>query len=112
MHTLKLSVPVFARKLGCCYTNADTLINFKLSPPLPIIICISEISPKIACAMYLWLNFIFDGYDCFCSEFLHHNRSVCIYVRSILMLRNVSTEAVRIAEFERNFCDWVPSNPK
>ena len=63
-------------------------MNWEVSSP--DIICISEIFPKNCLYNVLMVEFHIEGYDCFCSEFQHHHRDICIYVRSVLSAQKLN----------------------
>ena len=97
MHTCNVSTPVIAlpfRKLRCCYTNALTNkideLRSRIKLSSPDIICISEAFPNNCLFSVLMVEFHIEDCDYFCSDFQHHNRGVCIYVRSILSAQKLN----------------------
>ena len=84
------AVDLPSKILKCWYTNADSLINKidelkgRIKVFSPDIICVTEVFPK-NCVYGISMSEIYiEGYDCFCSEFNHHDRGVCIYIRDNL----------------------------
>jgi len=71
-------------KLRYWYTNADSVtkkidkLKGRVNLFSPDIICITEIFPKNCLYGISKVELHIEGYDCFCSEFNHHNRGVCI----------------------------------
>ena len=76
--------------LRCWYTNSDSLLNkldelkCRTSGSCPDIVCVTEVFPKHCVADVSIVNLQINGYNCYCSDFSHNNRGVCLYVKANL----------------------------
>ena len=84
------AVDLSSKIFKCWYRNADSLINKidelkgRIKVFLSDIICVTEVFPKKCVYSISTSEIYIEGYDCFCSEFNHHDRGVCIYTRDNL----------------------------
>ena len=74
--------------LKCWYTNADSLLNkidelkCRINSSQPDIVCVTEVFPKHCVTEVSIASVQIVGYTCYCSNFSHNSRGVCMFVKS------------------------------
>ena len=93
-----------SQRFTCWYTNADSLINkldelkSRINLYSPDVICITEVFPKHCIYSVTAVELQISGYDCFCSDFSHHVRGICVYIKSKYKAHKLETITTQFQE--------------